>query len=91
MFRYWRHLWLLSIESHWVIAMRTIKLTSGGASALDEMLRIVVEKTAATAEIPQHLLYARSPLILAVGYRKMVRSNLRRLRQGATCTEPKLS
>jgi hypothetical protein len=87
MFRYWRHLWLLSIESHWVIAMRTIKLTNGGASALDEVWRIVVEKTTATAEIPEHVLYARSPLILAVGYRKAVRSNLRRLRRGARCTE----
>ena len=87
MFRYWRHLWLIFIESHCVIAMRAIKLTSGGASALDETWRIAVEKPAATAEIPEHVLYATSPLILAVGYRKMVKSNLRRLRRGATRTE----
>jgi hypothetical protein len=79
MFRYWRHLLLLSIESHCVITMRTIKLTRGGASALDEAWRILVEKVAATAEIPQHMLNARSPLVLAVNYRKTVRANLRRL------------
>jgi hypothetical protein len=78
MFRYWRHLLLLSIESHSVIAMRTIRLASGGTSALDETCRILVEKTSATAEIP-HELYTRSPLMLAVVYRKLVRSNLRRL------------
>jgi len=59
--------------------MRTIKLTRGGASALDEARRILVEKAAATAEIPQHMLNARSPLVLAVNYRKLVRANLRRL------------
>jgi hypothetical protein len=79
MFRCWRHLLLLSIESQCVITMRTINLMGGGPTALDEALRIVVEKTAATAEIPEHLLLGRSPLRLAVAYRKIVRSNLRRL------------
>ena len=78
MLRYWRHLLLLSIESHCVIAMRTIRLTSGGTLALDEAWHILTEKTSATAEIP-HVLYTRSPLMLAVLYRKLVRSNLRRL------------
>jgi hypothetical protein len=79
MFRYWRHLFLLSTESHCVVMLRTLKLARGGASALDEGWRILAEKTAATAEIPQRVLDAKSPLTLAVGYRKMVRSNLHRL------------
>jgi len=79
MFRYWRHLFLLSTESHCVMMLRTITLAGGGASALDEAWRIVTEKAAATTEIPQRVLEARSPLALAVGYRRMVRSNLRRL------------
>ena len=80
MFRYWRHTLLLSLESHCVITMRTIKLAGGGISALDEASRIVVEKAAATTDIPRAL-YARSPLMLTVVYRKLVRSNLRRLAQ----------
>ena len=79
MFGYWRHLSLLSIESHCVITMRMIKLTGGGAPALDEAWRILVEKAAATANVPQHVLDARSPLVLVMNYRKMVRGNLRRL------------
>ena len=83
MFRHWRNLFMLSTESYCVIVLRTIKLTGGGASALDEAWRILAEKAAATAEIPQHMLNARSPLELAVHYRKMVRGNLRRLSE--TC------
>jgi hypothetical protein len=78
MFRYLRHMLLLSVESHRVIALRTIKLTGGGTAALDEAWRIFAEKTAAAAEVP-HLVLTRSPLMLAVIYRKLVRSNLRRL------------
>jgi hypothetical protein len=48
-------------------------------SALDEAWHILREKAAATAEIPHGALDAKSPLRLAVDYRKMVRSNLRRL------------
>jgi len=47
-------------------------------SALDEAWHILAEKTTATAEIP-HMLFTRSPLMLALAYRKLVRSNLRRL------------
>jgi hypothetical protein len=79
MLRYWRHLLLLSTESHCVMMLRTIKLASGGAPALDESWRILAEKTAATAELPWRVLDASAPLRLAVDYRKRVRSNLRRL------------
>jgi hypothetical protein len=77
-FKYWHHVLLLSIEAHCVITMRAIKLASGGTSALDEAWHILAEKTTATAEIP-HMLFTRSPLMLAMAYRKLVRSNLRRL------------
>ena len=90
MFRYWRHLFLLSAESHCVIMLRTITLARGGALAVDEAWRIVTEKAAATAEIPQRMLEARSPLVLAVGYRKMVRHNLRRLSVRSTRQEAEL-
>jgi len=63
--------------------LRTVRLAGGGASAIDEAWRILSEKTAATAEIPQRLLQTRSPLVLTVGYRKMVRQNLRRLSASA--------
>jgi len=79
MFRYWRHLFLLSTESQCVMMLRTLKLARGGASAVDEAWHILTEKAAATAEIPHHVLDAKSPLELAVDYRRMVRSNLRRL------------
>ena len=78
MLRCWHHLILLSLESHRVIAIRTMRLASGGFSALDEASRIMVEKVAATTDIPRAL-YTRSPLMLTVTYRKLVRSNLRRL------------
>ena len=81
MFRFWRHILLLSIESHCVITMRTATLASGGTSALDEAWRILAEKAAATAEVP-HMLSTRSPLMLAVAYRRLVRKNLRRLSTG---------
>ena len=81
MFKYWHHVLLLSIESHCVITMRTIKLASGGTSAFNETWHILAEKTTATAEIP-HMLYTRSPLLLVVAYRKLVKSNLPRLRRG---------
>jgi len=82
MFRYWRHLFLLSAESHCVMILRTLKLARGGASAADEAWRILLEKAAATIEIPQRVLDTRSPLALAVDYRKRVRNNLRRLSAG---------
>jgi hypothetical protein len=83
MFRYLRHLLLLSAESHCVMMLRAIKLAGGGACAMDEAWRILNEKAAATADIPQRLLETRSPLVLTVGYRKMVRQNLRRLSASA--------
>ena len=45
----------------------------------------MAEKTAAMAEIPQGMLDAKSPLTLAVGYRKSVRSDLRRLSVRSDC------
>ena len=78
MFRYWSHTLLLSLESHCVIAMRTIRLAGGGLPALDESSRMMVEKVAATTDI-HRALCTRSPLMLTVTYRKLVRSNLRRL------------
>ena len=79
MLRYWRHLFLLSTESHCVMMLRTILLAKGGISAVDEAWRILAEKTTATLEIPRRVLDAKSASGLAVDYRKMVRSNLRRL------------
>jgi len=89
MFRYWRHLFLLSAESHCVIMLRTITLARGGALAMDEAWRIVTEKAAATAEIPKRVVEATSPLALAVGYRKKVRHNLRRLSAPRTLRDAK--
>jgi hypothetical protein len=86
-FRYWRHLLLLSAESHCVMMLRAVRLAGGGASAVDEAWRILTEKAAATADIPQRVLETRSPLALAVGYRKMVRQNLRRLSAGESALE----
>jgi len=54
---------------------------------MDEAWRILNEKAAATADIPQRLLETSSPLVLAVGYRKMVRQNLRRLSAGESAPE----
>jgi len=79
MLRYWRHLFLLSTESQCVMMLRTAKLVTGGAPALDESWRILAEKTGATAEIPWRMVEVLTPLKLAVDYRKRVRSNLHRL------------
>jgi hypothetical protein len=89
MFRYWRHLFLLSLESHCVILLRANKLTGGGTLALDEALRIVVEKSLATAELHQHVLRARSPLFLAITYRRLVRNNMRRLTTSVPADRPR--
>ncbi len=89
MFRYWHHLLMLSAESQCVIMLRTIRLAGGGPTAMDEAWRILTEKAAATAELPQHALNATSPLALFVDYRRTVRSNLRRLAAGGDGHEGK--
>lgn len=81
MLRYWRHLFSLAVESQYVVALRLTRLIEGGPSAIDEARRILLEKSAASAELPLHLIQGRSALWLTVSYRKTVRTNLRRLRQ----------
>ena len=70
---------MLGLESWQVMALRLMKLASGGTVAANEMQRMVAEKIAAAAE-ESYRIYAGATHASAVKrYRKRVRSNRRRL------------
>jgi hypothetical protein len=75
----WQHLFMFSTESTCVIMLRTVKLLSGGLPAIDEAHRILAEKSVATGKTFVRAARGKSPLTMALGYRRAVRNNLRRL------------
>jgi hypothetical protein len=79
MFRHWRDLTLLTVESQHVIWLRILKLAAGGASASAEAHRMVTEKVTAAAQIGTGLALGGSPAKVIGRYRRKVRANRRRL------------
>jgi hypothetical protein len=79
MTKLWQHLLMYSAESCCVMMLRTTKLLGGGLPALDEAARILTEKTVAMGETSVRAARGKSPLTMALAYRRTVRRNLRRL------------
>jgi hypothetical protein len=70
---------MLAAESQQVIALRMMKLASGGAAAGDEAQRMTSEKVSAMAEAGAKLMAGGSPDSVVSDYRRKVRANIRRL------------
>ena len=77
--RHWYHLSMLSVESCRVVWLRSIKLSLGGSSGIDEAVHIIAEKTTATGQTAMRAAQGKTPLGMTVAYRRAVRANLRRL------------
>jgi hypothetical protein len=79
MFRPWYQLTMLAIESQMVIALRLMKVSSGGTAAGDEVRRMVTEKVNAGAAVAATLLTGGGVDKAIKQTRRQVRSNARRL------------
>ena len=73
------HLKMLSIEATQVVWLRTMRLAGGGPAALLEATHILTEKALMSAQTAWRLSQGKTPLGMAVAYRREVRANLRRL------------
>ena len=75
--------WWLTMEASSVIALRTLKLASGGASAAEESQRMVTEKIAAALTLgPMLIASASAAQAMATAlnhYRRKTRANRKRL------------
>ena len=76
MFKPWYQLTMLAIESQTVIALRLVKLSSGGTAAADEARRMVSEKVSAGA-------LAATTILTGGGVDKAIESTRRRVRRNA--------
>ncbi len=79
MFGYWSNLAMLAVESQQVIALRIMKLATGGAEAQEEAHRMVSEKMVEANQATMSLMLGASPDSVVRGYRRKVRANARRL------------
>ncbi|GBU17756.1 MULTISPECIES: hypothetical protein [Methylobacterium] len=72
---------MLALESQQVIGLRMLKLSTGGAAAQAEAMRMVTEKVAAAGEAAMMLASGGSGAGVVAGYRRKVRANARRLQR----------
>lgn len=79
MLQTWLSLSLLSIETHEVIWLRTLKLLAGHSGAHKEAVLMITEKVDATQEASQQALRGASAEKVIAGYRSKVRANKKRL------------
>ena len=79
MFAPWLNLAMLAFESQQVMALRMVRLASGGFGALDEVRLMVGEKLLAGQHAGEQLLAGASPNAVVSQYRRIVRANARRL------------
>jgi hypothetical protein len=70
----------LTLESNQVIGLRLQKLCFGGVPAWDESALMVCEKIRASEDAFRHLAFGRSFDSVVTDYRRVVRSNIERLR-----------
>jgi hypothetical protein len=71
----------IGLEAQQVIALRLIKLSTGGGAAQAEATRMVTEKAAAFAEAAMTLAMGGSARKVVRRYRTHVKANARRLSQ----------
>lgn len=77
--KYSRNLTLAGLEAQRVIALRLLKLATGGPSAEVEARKMVTEKLDASAEAMATLAGGGSPQKVLKRYRTIMRANARRL------------
>jgi len=70
---------MLAAESQQVIALRMMKLLSGGAAAQTEMELMTSEKVTAMNEAGAKLMAGGTPDSVVSDYRRKVRANIKRL------------
>ena len=76
MFRPWYQLTMLAIKSQTVVALRLMKLASGGTAAADEVQRMVAEKVSAGTS-------AAATILSGGGVDKAIRDTRRHVRRNA--------
>jgi hypothetical protein len=79
MFKFWYQAAMLSVEAQRVIALRTVKLLSGGTNARVEASLMMTEKIAESMAVAARLLRGGSGEAVVAQVRRRVRSNSRRL------------
>jgi hypothetical protein len=79
MFNYWVNFSMLAAEAQQVVWLRSIKFVSGGDKAGHEAQRMLMEKIDAAQGAALTLMTGGSAEKVLFGYRKKVRSNIRRL------------
>jgi hypothetical protein len=79
MFKFWHDATMLAIESQRVIALRMMRLATGGRRGRAEASRMVTEKVAASMGAAATLLTGGSPGAVVTKVRRRVRANSRRL------------
>ena len=79
MFKAWADLTMLAWESQQVIALRMVRLASGGSKATEEMQRITTEKIEALAHESGRMFLGATNASVVKRYRQRVRANRRRL------------
>jgi hypothetical protein len=77
--KYSRDLTLAGFEAQRVIALRLLKMASGGVEAEIEARRMVTEKLAASVEAAATLATGGSPQRVLGRYRTIMRANRKRL------------
>ena len=79
MFKFWYHAAMLSVEAQRVIALRTVKLLSGGTNARAEANLMITEKISEAMAVATTLLRGGTSEAVVAQVRRRVRSNSRRL------------
>jgi hypothetical protein len=79
MFKFWYHAAMLSVEAQRVIALRTVKLLSGGTNAQAEANLMITEKISEAMAVATTLLRGGTGEAVVAQVRRRVRSNSRRL------------
>jgi hypothetical protein len=73
------HFIWLGIEANEVIALRMMKITSGGPDAMSEIQMMIAEKMDAAAEASTSLMRGQTPMAVVARYREHVANNRLRL------------
>jgi hypothetical protein len=79
MFKLWYHAAMLSLEAQRVVALRMMKLVSGGTNAQAEASLMVTEKVSEAMAVAATLLRGGTGQVVIAQVRRRVRSNSRRL------------
>jgi hypothetical protein len=69
----------LGIEANEVVALRIMKIASGGPDAFSEIQLMIAEKMTAGTEASTSLICGHSPVAVIARYREHVANNRRRL------------